>query len=97
MTFTGNRLQELPANWRTLRQRILTRDDGQCTWVVHGQRCTARATQVDHIHDRHNHTDSNLRSLCGPHEHQRTSIQGNTARWTRQTERRPVEPHPGLN
>lgn len=92
----SRRHAELPADWPAIRTRILQRDGYRCTWTDNGIRCTQRATDVDHINDRHNHTDSNLRSLCDWHHKQRTARQGVAARGHGPTRRRPTEPHPGL-
>lgn len=67
--------------------------------IVHllGNRCTARATDVDHIGDPDDHTDTKLRSLCSWHHGRRSSRQGNTARGrlrARLTD--PPARHPGL-
>ncbi len=62
-----------------------------------GERCTARATDVDHVGDSLNHADSNLRSLCDSHHKFRSSGQGNvTQQRMRDRRLRPVRPHPGL-
>jgi 5-methylcytosine-specific restriction protein A len=92
----SNRRAELPADWETaIRPRILARDGYQCTWIEDGVRCTARATDVDHIGDKHDHSDENLRGICDWHHKKRTAAQGNAAR-KRVPEKRRPEPHPGL-
>jgi 5-methylcytosine-specific restriction protein A len=98
---SSDRRAQLPSNWqRVVRPRILRRDGYRCTWVDHGHRCTARATEVDHRRRGDDHRDSNLRSLCGPHHAKKSSAEGVAARRTgrpvRQPARRPAEPHPGL-
>jgi 5-methylcytosine-specific restriction enzyme A len=87
------RRASLPANWRTIRRQILDRDEWQCTDVTTGQRCTERATEVDHIGDRDDHSPANLRALCTPHHRSRSGRQGAAAR---PRASRPSEPHPGL-
>lgn len=92
----SNRKAELPPDWASaIRPRILARDGYQCTELDDGVRCTHRATDVDHIGDKHDHTDENLRSLCDWHHKKRSSAQGNAVR-RRIPERRRPEPHPGL-
>lgn len=85
----------LPADWARIRRRVLERDGHRCTWVTDGQRCSERATDVDHIGDRDDHDDDNLAGLCSWHHDRKSSAQGNAAR-VRRTERHPTEPHPGL-
>ena len=92
----SNRRAELPANWDSeIRPRIFARDGGQCTETDGGVRCTHRATDVDHIGDKTDHSDENLRALCDWHHKRRSSQQGNRARKRIPEKRRP-EPHPGL-
>lgn len=92
----SSRRDELPAAWDTkIRPRIFERDGHQCTIVDDGVRCTYRATDVDHIGDKHDHSDENLRAICTWHHRKRTSEQGNAAR-RRIPERRRPERHPGL-
>jgi 5-methylcytosine-specific restriction enzyme A len=87
----------LPSDWPAIRRRILARDGHQCTWTTDGIRCIAVATDVDHIGDPNDHSDDNLRSLCGSHHRRRSSSQGARA-WhaKRKPRQRPVEQHPGL-
>ncbi len=91
----SDRRDTLPSNWKTIRRRILDRDNYRCTWVDNGNRCTQVANQVDHMGDRSDHRDSVLRSLCAWHHGKVSSAQGNAARW-RFTMRRPDERHPGM-
>lgn len=92
---TSNRRAELPAGWERIRARILARDRHRCTWIEDGQRCEARATDVDHIEDKHDHADTNLRSLCRPHHNRHTQTQATAAR-ARYPRLRPPTPHPGV-
>ena len=74
------RAARLPKEWPIIRLRILRRDGGRCTAVdVGGVRCSAFATDVDHIERGDNHADSNLRSLCGGHHRAKTAREGNEA------------------
>lgn len=84
--------------WKRTTKRILARDDHRCTWLTDGTRCTARATDVDHIVNEANggtDDDDNLRSLCPPHHRAKTAAEGVAAR-ARNPTRRPPEQHPGL-
>lgn len=93
----SDRRSELPPDWPQIRARILARDEGRCTWVTEGDRCSEDATDVDHIRDRHDHRPENLASLCGWHHDRKSSAEGNAAqRGRRRTERHPREAHPGL-
>ena len=83
------RRDSLPPGWHAIRRRILARDHHRCVL------CGAPASEVDHVGDRHDHSDANLRSLCTPHHARRSSAQGNAARWAVRA-RRPPEQHPGL-
>lgn len=94
MTWTGARKATLPPDWPAIRRLVLERDGHRCTWPDPDERCTAPATDVDHIGDRHDHHPDNLRSLCGPHHDQRTAAQGVAARNAKRY--RPQPPHPGL-
>ena len=61
----SRRRAELPPNWYTeIRPAILQRDGYQCRAVLaDGRRCTERATDVDHIGNRHDHRPANLQAL----------------------------------
>lgn len=98
----SGRVTPLPANWQTeIRPAILARDGYRCLWAPEGRSvatgyfCAEEATDVDHIGDRDDHSPDNLRSLCATHHGQRTSAQGNAARWQHRRTR-PKERHPGL-
>ena len=91
------RTSPLPKGWGAIRRRILKRDGFVCTLTLGGVRCTAPATDVDHIDDPADHSDANLRSLCGPHHRQRSAAQGGRAAQEKRIPRnRKAEPHPGL-
>ena len=93
----SRRRAELPPNWYTeIRPAILQRDGYQCRAVLaDGRRCTERATDVDHIGNRHDHRPANLQALCGWHHGRKSSSEGNRAQ-RRYSNRRPPERHPGL-
>lgn len=93
----SDRRNTLPVDWATkVRPRILRRDGHRCTWIENGKRCPQRATDVDHVGDPLDHSDANLRALCGTHHDRRSSAQGNAAKAARRAARlRPPEPHPG--
>lgn len=80
----SDRASRLPANWASeIRPRILERDGHRCTWMEHGMRCPAAATEVDHITAGDDHSDGNLRALCTPHHARKTAADANKARWSR--------------
>lgn len=92
----STRRLKLPPSWKALRQKILARDGWQCTWTHHGDRCTRRATDVDHITPGDDHTPSNLRALCSPHHRAKSSSEGGKASARKRVKRaRPTESHPG--
>lgn len=69
----GKRAKELPANWASLRARILRRDGFTCRWVEDDIRCHNRANEVDHIIRGDDHSPENLQSLCKLHHAMKTS------------------------
>ena len=89
------RRARLPTNWNQIRAQRLELDNYQCTKVEHGQRCTAQATDVDHIDSM---TDDNridaLRSLCGPHHRSKSAREGGTASAQRRSTKRQPPKHP---
>jgi len=94
---SSSRRTELPPDWPAIRTRILTRDGYRCTWITDGRRCQARATDVDHVGDKHDHRDENLRALCSECHKRRTQAQAKQAQAAQRAKaRRPTEPHPGL-
>ena len=94
------RTSPLPPEWKPeIRPRILNRDGHACQWWVGatGAKCGALATDVDHIGDPSDHSDGNLRALCGPHHRVRSARQGAQAMHAKKIPRtRPAERHPGL-
>lgn len=93
----STRKNTLPPNWGALRQKILARDGHRCTWTIHGERCTERATDVDHIRPGNDHSPENLRALCRPHHRAKSSSEGGKARARKAIKRqREPEMHPGI-
>ena len=98
MTWNGDRKHSLPSDWHRTRRRILNRDPN-CTCdgcPNHDVLCHSPSTEVDHIADRDNHDDGNLRGLCTQCHAHRSSRQGYAARAAIGFTNRPREPHPGL-
>lgn len=81
--------RHMPGNWKTIRRRVLTRDNGTCQ--IAGPDCTIIATEVDHIGHRDNHHPTNLRAVCATCHQARTNAQSHD----RIPRKRPDEPHPG--
>jgi len=96
--WTGStRRDRLPKNWPAIRRRILKRDNYTCTWPTRGGTCGQPATDVDHIINNDDHSDSNLRALCSPHHQIKSSAEGGRAAQAKRIPRsRPQEKHPGL-
>jgi 5-methylcytosine-specific restriction protein A len=73
-----------PLQWERVRRGILRRDHGLCVAMLpSGQRCGARANQVDHIVPRSaggSDEMANLQSLCLFHHQQKTAVEANAAR-----------------
>jgi len=96
MAWEGStRRSTLSRDWPVRRRRVLRRDP---LCVLCEQR---PSTEVDHIGDRHDHSEANLRGLCTPCHQGRSGRQGGQAggqaRAARAASRfRPVEPHPGM-
>ena len=62
--------------WKQIRIAVLKRDGFQCT-AINGntnERCTSRATDVDHIKGHSDDLD-NLASLCAHHHRMKTSAE----------------------
>lgn len=80
---SGLTYQQSP-QWRKIRLDVLKAAGFQCvaTNAVTGQRCTAKATDVDHINGPSNDL-SNLAALCGHHHRRKTSSE--TARKNRES------------
>jgi 5-methylcytosine-specific restriction protein A len=102
MAWSGDRrMQELPDNWKRLRERVLRRDGHECQMrFTDGKRCGEYANQVDHIVRGNNHELANLQALCDYCHKHKTGQEGgaasaasrvNAAGRFRRTER-----HPGL-
>ena len=89
--FAGStRKQRLPANWRSLRRRVLRAADYRCAL------CGAPATEVDHIRPGDYHDISNLQAVCSTCHSHKTAREGVQARARRRALRRhPTERHPG--
>ncbi|MFI8084378.1 HNH endonuclease [Kitasatospora sp. NPDC086009] len=95
---TSTRRERLPANWPRIRRRILHRDGHACTATFSdGRRCGMPATDVDHIIPGDDHSDANLRALCGWCHAQKSASEGGTAAASRAVRTtRPKAPHPAL-
>ncbi len=91
----SRRLSPLPPDWQRIRRRVLERDLGVCQLRMEG--CTVRATEVDHIGDRDDHSDGNLRAVCKRCHGRRTGQQAGRLSPTKfRPIKRPPEKHPGL-
>ncbi|MFE3711485.1 HNH endonuclease [Streptomyces scopuliridis] len=95
---SSTRRASLPPDWPVIRVRILTRDQGKCTWMHEGKRCGWKATDVDHIvpHSQGGTDhDSNLTSLCSWHHRRKSAAEGHAARRPPVSRQRPRKRHPG--
>lgn len=94
----SQRRHQLPGDWRSRRARVLRRDKHTCVT------CGNKATDVDHIADRHDHTLPNLQALCAQCHKTKTQREAQAARAANAPFRnppidkrlRPTKPHPGL-
>jgi hypothetical protein len=98
----SDRRDRLPANWGSIRKKVLERDGYRCTWAENGKRCPERATDVDHRRPKtDDHRESELRSLCCRHHSLKSAREGHAIRQkalneSRSKFRRGGETHPGL-
>ncbi|OKI19325.1 HNH endonuclease [Streptomyces sp. CB03911] len=94
----SDRRSRLPGNWPVTRRRILRRDGQRCTALFSdGRRCEQPATDVDHIIPGDDHSDANLRALCGWCHKTKSASEGGTAAASRAVRTtRPTAPHPAL-
>jgi 5-methylcytosine-specific restriction endonuclease McrA len=81
------------------RNRVLKRDGRVCQ--LRDAMCIGLATEVDHIGNREDHSEINLRAACKPCHQNRSSSQGGVAAGrARQAQiaarKRKPESHPGL-
>lgn len=72
----SGRRSELTAEFYVLRPVVLERDGYRCRRVVLGERCPARATDVDHVVPGGPDVLENLESLCPRHHRQKTGGEG---------------------
>jgi 5-methylcytosine-specific restriction endonuclease McrA len=86
----STRSRRLPPDWRSIRRRILTRDQHLCRIRLPG--CTHQATDVDHVVPGDDHSDTNLQAACLPCHLKKTVAE----RPKPPTTQRPAEKHPGL-
>lgn len=74
---TSGRSKPLPPKreWNPLREEVLKRAGYQCQAIQEdtGERCKARATQVDHMGAADDHRIENLQALCARHHARKTS------------------------
>jgi 5-methylcytosine-specific restriction endonuclease McrA len=86
--------RHLPPNWGSVRTRVLNRDKRRCKLSLPG--CQGKATDVDHIGDKNDHSLENLQAVCRPCHNQKTSRQGVDAqRRMRERSKRSQGRHPG--
>lgn len=91
---TSDRKSDLPPNWDRIRIRVLRRDRYICQIRLQG--CTKRASDVDHIGSRTDHSLLNLQSACAHCHGRKSSQEGHNAkRRLRDARKRPDERHPG--
>jgi 5-methylcytosine-specific restriction protein A len=96
----SSRTVPLPGNWPQIRADRLAIDGYRCTHTRSdtGLRCTARATDADHIGNPSDHRIEMLRSKCGWHHRQKTSRDaGHASAQAARTRAAAAQPvHPGL-
>lgn len=94
---TSPRKAELPPDWDQIRAEVLERAEHQCEAIEHDQRCTATATDADHIDRLGPHEMWNLQALCHPCHMRKTQADGVKQRKANiaRARRKPIR-HPGL-
>lgn len=93
---TGTRKDRLPADWARRRKTVLARCGHRCQATDDGVRCTAPATDVDHVIRGDDHSLENLQGLCDWHHKRKTAAEANQAKKPRPPRNRRPEKHPGL-
>ncbi|MFC4494925.1 HNH endonuclease [Streptomyces ovatisporus] len=96
---SSDRKARLPSNWAKLRLRVLRRDGYRCMHIeITGSRCTADATDVDHIKAGDDHSMTNLQSLCREHHQVKTQqeAQAGRRRGADSRAKYPKAKHPGM-
>lgn len=90
----SSRTVPLPKDWWRLRAKRLKMDGHRCVRIREdtGQRCTEKATDVNHIGEPHDHRIEMLESLCSWHHNQETGRQGGS----RVRQAKKFVSHPGL-
>lgn len=94
MAQPSRRSKPLPRDWRTIRRRVLERDDWVCRWK--GPTCIGHATQVDHTTPAYrggSDDATNLAAICEPCHLSKTGAEARAAQPNRA---RPPEQHPGF-
>lgn len=92
---SSTRARRLPNDWKRRRLAVLERDGWRCTRLVDGKRCTARATEVDHVHRGDDHRLENLAALCTDCHRVKTQAEAAAGRH-RHRMHRELDAHPGL-
>ena len=87
---TSWRTAPRPKGWKRIRGDILRRDPICVLCRV------AASTDADHIGDPTDHSEANLRGLCGPCHRSRTAQQAVAARRHKTGRARAPRKHPGL-
>lgn len=95
MVWKTNRAQRLPGNWKSLREQVKRRANGQCQQDTPQGRCTEPGSECDHITAGDDHTLTNLQWLCVDHHREKTITEAQTARRAVGRKREPMS-HPGL-
>lgn len=90
----SRRKYELPPDWWRIRQRVLARDPWCRLRLDDG--CAGVSEQVDHIGNKCDHREANLRGVCSSCHKKRTQQQATEARRLRGRRRPETEAHPGM-
>ncbi len=93
----GRRTAPLPADWSTIRSRVLVLDGQRCQ-IRFDDICIGHATEVDHvIPAAQGGTDApaNLQAACRPCHARKTAKEAAAARVAKYNRKRTPEPHPG--
>lgn len=65
MAWDGSRRRsQLPSDWKTIRERVKARANGQCEQLINGQRCPNPGTDCHHAGEPDDHRDEVLEWLC---------------------------------
>lgn len=96
----SDRRDRLPPDWQKRRADVMRRAGRKCEHEYRGERCSWKATDVDHVVPGDDHELDNLQALCSWHHARKSSREGNAAKAVKRQATAQkfsrTEDHPGL-